>query len=167
MPLITRRSSTRGLPGLPRGRWGSIAAQASSDNHNKCVIAAFPWSINVVGRKSSDPGIKFDWRVVEAAGLGIRRNTADPVDFATAYNGFFAAHPAGRIQQGADQTGITELRHDLTLIGYTLSNAAGYDDSVRRCIMVFCEHFMQQDGQEFVSRDIAEVIKQVVAFLQP
>ena len=31
---------TRGLPGLPRGRWGSIAAQASSDNHNKCVIAA-------------------------------------------------------------------------------------------------------------------------------
>src|SRR6476619_2360041 len=40
MPLITRRSSTRGLPGLPRGRWGSIAAQALSDNHNKCVIAA-------------------------------------------------------------------------------------------------------------------------------
>ena len=40
MPLITRRSSTRGLPGLPCGRWGSIAAQASSDNQNKCVIAA-------------------------------------------------------------------------------------------------------------------------------
>jgi hypothetical protein len=28
------------LPGLPCGRWGSIAAQASSDNQNKCVIAA-------------------------------------------------------------------------------------------------------------------------------
>ena len=27
MPLITRRSSTRGLPVLPRGRWGSTAAQ--------------------------------------------------------------------------------------------------------------------------------------------
>src|SRR6185503_14793274 len=40
MPLITRQSSTRGLPGLPCGRWGSIAAQASSDNQNKCVIAA-------------------------------------------------------------------------------------------------------------------------------
>src|SRR6478736_5999579 len=40
MPLITRRSSTRGLPGLPCGRWGSNAAQASSDNQNKCVIAA-------------------------------------------------------------------------------------------------------------------------------
>ena len=39
-PLITRRSSTRGLPGLPCGRWGSIAAQAASDNQNKCVIAA-------------------------------------------------------------------------------------------------------------------------------
>ena len=30
-----------GLPGLPCGRWGSIAAQPSSDNQNKCVIAAF------------------------------------------------------------------------------------------------------------------------------
>src|SRR4029077_7033573 len=26
--------------GLPCGRWGSIAAQASSDNQNECVIAA-------------------------------------------------------------------------------------------------------------------------------
>src|SRR6478672_13968651 len=40
MPLITRRSSTRGFPGLPCRRWGSNAAQASSDNQNKCVIAA-------------------------------------------------------------------------------------------------------------------------------
>ena len=40
MPLITRRSSIRGLPGLPRGRWGSIAAQASSDDRNQCVIPA-------------------------------------------------------------------------------------------------------------------------------
>src|SRR6476620_323622 len=43
MPLITRRSSTRGLPGLPRGRCGSIAAQASSDSQNKRAIAACPF----------------------------------------------------------------------------------------------------------------------------
>ena len=55
--------------------------------------------ITVVGRKSSDPGIKFDWGVVESAGLGLRRDP-DPVDFTTAYNGFFTAHPAGHIQPG-------------------------------------------------------------------
>ena len=38
MPLMTRRSSTRGLPGLPRGRCGSIAAHASSDSQNRRVI---------------------------------------------------------------------------------------------------------------------------------
>ncbi|GJD98085.1 hypothetical protein OCOJLMKI_5324 [Methylobacterium iners] len=39
MPEITRRSSTRGLPGSPRGRCGSITAQASSDNQNRRAIA--------------------------------------------------------------------------------------------------------------------------------
>src|SRR5271170_320231 len=37
---MIRRSSTRGLPGLPRGRCGSIATHASLDNQNRCVIAA-------------------------------------------------------------------------------------------------------------------------------
>ena len=32
---MTVRSSTRGLPGLPRGRCGLSASQASSDNQNK------------------------------------------------------------------------------------------------------------------------------------
>ena len=32
---MTVRSSTRGLPGLPRGRCGLSAFQASSDNQNK------------------------------------------------------------------------------------------------------------------------------------
>ena len=33
-PKMTVRSSTRGLPGLPRGRCGLSAFQASSDNQN-------------------------------------------------------------------------------------------------------------------------------------
>ena len=122
--------------------------------------------ITVVGRKSGDPGIKFDWGTVEAAGLGLRRDPG-PVDFTTAYGGFFHAHPADSIRPGSAAAAITELRNDLTLIGYSLSGAAGYDDSVRRCIMVFGEHFLQRDGLEFVSRDVAEAIKRVVKFLQP
>src|SRR5271163_2425592 len=35
MSEMTVRSSTRGLPGLPRGRCGLSASQASSDNQNK------------------------------------------------------------------------------------------------------------------------------------
>ena len=51
MPLITRRSSTRGLPGLPWGRCGSIAAQFNRYNRVKLRIegaelAAFELSAN-------------------------------------------------------------------------------------------------------------------------
>ena len=35
MPEMTVRSSTRGFPGLPRGRCGLSAFQASSDSQNK------------------------------------------------------------------------------------------------------------------------------------
>src|SRR5215213_6178181 len=38
MPLITRRSSTRGLPGRPRGRCGSTTAQAASESQNRRAI---------------------------------------------------------------------------------------------------------------------------------
>ena len=34
---MTVRSSTRGLPGLPRGRCGLSASQASSDSQNKTL----------------------------------------------------------------------------------------------------------------------------------
>jgi hypothetical protein len=37
---MTVRSSTRGLPGLPRGRCGQSASQASSDNQNKLFAFA-------------------------------------------------------------------------------------------------------------------------------
>jgi hypothetical protein len=37
-PLMTRRSSTRGAPGRPFGRCGSITAQASSLNHSNLLM---------------------------------------------------------------------------------------------------------------------------------
>jgi len=37
MPEMTVRSSTRGLPGLPRGRCGLSAFHASSDRQNKLL----------------------------------------------------------------------------------------------------------------------------------
>src|SRR5438309_3509751 len=35
MPEMTVRSSTRGFPGLPRGRWASSVFHVSSDSQNK------------------------------------------------------------------------------------------------------------------------------------
>jgi N-acetyl-anhydromuramyl-L-alanine amidase AmpD/heat shock protein HslJ len=123
----------------------------------------------VVGRKSTDPGIQFDWTVLEAAGLGLQRDQA-PVDFTVAYGGFFDATPTGRIRAGAagvTQGIITELKNDLTLIGYQVRSGATYDDSLKKCVMVFCEHFLHRDSEESVSRDMAEALKRVVAFLAP
>ena len=39
---MTLRSSTRGLPGLPRGRCGLSASRASSDHQNKLLTMMIP-----------------------------------------------------------------------------------------------------------------------------
>jgi hypothetical protein len=44
MPLITRRSSARGLPGRPVGRCGSIAAHVSSESQKRLLDDAMPAS---------------------------------------------------------------------------------------------------------------------------
>jgi hypothetical protein len=38
MPEMTVRSSTRGLPGLPRGKCALSASQASSDSQSKLFV---------------------------------------------------------------------------------------------------------------------------------
>jgi hypothetical protein len=55
---MTRRSSTRGLPGLPRGRCGSIAAQASSDSQNKHAIT--PPSLDKPNQRVVSPNKAID-----------------------------------------------------------------------------------------------------------
>jgi N-acetyl-anhydromuramyl-L-alanine amidase AmpD len=122
---------------------------------------------HILGRKSTDPGIQFDWTILEAAGLGLQRMIG-PIDFSVIYGGFFNAHPGGRIRNGAP--GVTpsivqELKADLTRIGYSVTNNNNYDNSVERAIMVFCEHFLALDGQDSVNMATAEVIKRVVGFL--
>jgi hypothetical protein len=42
MPEMTVRSSTRGLPGLRRDKWGLNAFQASSGNYNKLFAMMIP-----------------------------------------------------------------------------------------------------------------------------
>jgi N-acetyl-anhydromuramyl-L-alanine amidase AmpD len=123
--------------------------------------------LNQLGGRSSDPGIKFDWGILENAGLGLQRMQG-PIDFSTAYGGFFNAHLNGRIRAGAagvTSAIITELKADLTRIGYSVSSDDKYDDSVRMAIMVFCEHFRALDSQESVDRTTAEIIKRIVGFL--
>jgi N-acetyl-anhydromuramyl-L-alanine amidase AmpD len=120
-----------------------------------------------VGRKSSDPGRKFDWTILEAADLGLLRDSA-AVDFTVAYGGFFAAHPGRSIragEPGVTPAIVTELKNDLTRIGYSVTSTNVYDRSVRRAMMVFGEHFLSIDGLSSVDQNTAEVIKKVVAHL--
>ncbi len=55
MPEMTLRSSTRGLPGRPLERCGSMAAQAASESQNRCarILLLQP---NPIGQRNS---IKF------------------------------------------------------------------------------------------------------------
>jgi len=123
--------------------------------------------VTIVGRKSGDPGRQFNWALLEAEGLGLRRDP-DAIDMNIAYGGFFAAHPDHSIR--ANEPGVTppivnELKADLIRIGYSVTNNDIYDRSVSRAIMVFCEHFSSLDGQNTVSLDTAITIKRIVAFL--
>ncbi|HUQ93393.1 MAG TPA: N-acetylmuramoyl-L-alanine amidase [Bryobacteraceae bacterium] len=134
-----------------------------------------------LGRKSSDPGLQFEWSRLEGRGWGMR-SIMGP--FPTAiYAGFFAAFPAEtlrkndndakRVLGGAKRTTIVgnpvrELQDDLTEIGYHLGTPDGdFGDKTRAAVQMFQEHFFaggrghkSPDGK--VDNITAQMIKGVV-----
>jgi N-acetylmuramoyl-L-alanine amidase len=136
----------------------------------------------VLGRKSGDPGLEFEWTRLEAQNLGKIPMTAALA--ATAYGGFFVAVPAGALVQGdndkkqrfggktgvASVTGtpVQELQEDLRDIGYSVGTPDGdFGKKTERAVEIFQEHFFTgtrsrsaaPDGK--VDRATAELIKQV------
>lgn len=124
-----------------------------------------PWNIighsdiattgGVLGRKSSDPGLQFEWSRLENQNLGMRRMIG-PFP-ATIYAGFFNAFPTEtlrrndndgkRIFGGAKRTSITgnpirELQDDLTTIGYFVGTPDGdFGGKTRGAVQMLQEHF--------------------------
>jgi N-acetylmuramoyl-L-alanine amidase len=108
-----------------------------------------------LGRKSTDPGLEFQWARVERIGLGMR-SIAGPFP-TTIYGGFFGVLPTGSIRRndndasrrfdGAARPSVTgnpvrELQQDLTTIGYSVGTPDGdFGDKTHFAVMMLQEHF--------------------------
>ena len=115
-----------------------------------------------LGRKSGDPGSKFDWRRLEARGWGLIQSSTT-FDATKSYAGFFNTVPGGGLQQGdsdaahkfggvvrKDHAGkvtmpgspIAELQRDLAFIGYFVGPVTGvYNDATFWAVNMLQEHF--------------------------
>lgn len=127
-----------------------------------------PWNIvghsdvslgddGALGRKSTDPGWKFEWSRVEQKSWGLLQ-AASPGSL-DIYGGFFSVFSTGMLQQGdndaahrwggkhvtdAGVTGkpVRELQDDLKSIGYFVGTPdGGYGHKTMRAISMLQEHF--------------------------
>jgi N-acetylmuramoyl-L-alanine amidase len=133
-----------------------------------------------LGRKSGDPGSRFEWSHVEHLGLGMSASTTPMPP--TMYGGFFNQFPdeslrehdndASRIFGGAARPGIAgalirELQTDLRSIGYTVGVIDGdFGEKTRMAVHMFQEHFFaggrghkEPDGR--MDRRTATLVKAV------
>ena len=134
-----------------------------------------------LGRKSSDPGSRFEWVRVEALGLGMSASTG-PID-STMYGGFFVNFASESLRQNDNDAGrvfgglirpvvsgnpIHDLQTDLRTIGYTLGVVdGGFGPKTRAAVEMFQEHFFaggrgHKDPDGRVDRQTARLIKAVV-----
>jgi N-acetylmuramoyl-L-alanine amidase len=134
-----------------------------------------------LGRKSGDPGGRFEWVRVENLGLGMSASTA-PVP-PTMYGSFFMQfadqslrehdNDASRTFGGAVRPSIAgdiihELQTDLRTIGYAVGAVDGdFGEKTRLAVHMFQEHFFaggrghkEPDGR--VDRQTATLMKAVV-----
>lgn len=135
----------------------------------------------VLGRKSSDPGLQFEWVKLENQSLGMR-SIVGPFP-ATIYAGFFGAFPAESLRKG-DNDGkrifggakrttmignpVRELQDDLTTIGYFVGTPDGdFGNKTKGAVQMLQEHFFagrrghkSPDGR--VDDQTAQLIKRVV-----
>ncbi len=110
-----------------------------------------------LGRKSSDPGLTFEWSRLEAAGLGLEERFGPPAP--GIYGGFFAQVANGRLRSGDRDAGhryggqarpaitanvIEELQQDLAATGYFCPVTRVFDLPTRMAVEMFQEHFFGQ-----------------------
>lgn len=128
-----------------------------------------------LGRKSGDPGSRFNWQRIEAVNYGMALSAAANVP-ANIYGGYFVTDPTGVFQPndsdaqntygGSVQTGvtgnpITEVQQNLAAIGYASGTANGiYGTHTMRAVQLFQEHFFAggRGGQPSGNVDLATAI---------
>jgi N-acetylmuramoyl-L-alanine amidase len=109
----------------------------------------------VLGRKSTDPGVHFDWSTLETQGLGMIPRSGPPF-LPAICGGFFVAVPGGALQIGDNDAHhryggralptittpiIRELQTDLDAIGYSIDIHGTYDLKTSRAVHMFQEHY--------------------------
>lgn len=109
-----------------------------------------------------DPGLHFEWRRLEAAGLGMV--PSDVFDASVAYGGVFASIEGLRLDSGdtdargrrpahyggaarrehpADVTVIEQIQQDLRTVGYSVRTTGRFDDRTVAATDRFRRHFAQ------------------------
>ncbi|MGA7502126.1 MAG: N-acetylmuramoyl-L-alanine amidase [Isosphaeraceae bacterium] len=137
---------------------------------------------HVLGRKSSDPGLEFEWTRLEARNLGMVPASGPP--WLLMYGGFFKAVPAGSFRKGDNDshhrfggsttvagvtgTPVQEIQEDLRDIGYSVGTPDGdFGRKTEAAVEMFQEHFFSRPRQRGTRPDgrvdqaTAEMIKRV------
>jgi N-acetyl-anhydromuramyl-L-alanine amidase AmpD/subtilisin family serine protease len=140
-----------------RGRYTSIPANQIPGHSDigTCdpSIPRCSCPVKRLGRKSTDPGLTFDWSKLQSEGLGLLVRAGPQPD--TIYGGFFRSFPAGRLQLNDNDASnryggqavpslsgiIAELQDDLRSIGYFCPSNGIYDTATRFTVQMFQEHF--------------------------
>lgn len=136
-----------------------------------------------LGRKSSDPGLNFEWARLEARRFGMLQSAGPGSP--SVYGGLFAAFTGVSMRKGDNDARrvfggtrraatftanpVRELQDDLVHIGYHLGTPDGdFGDKTRAAVQMFQEHFFaggrghkSPDGQ--VDLPTAQLIKAVSA----
>jgi N-acetyl-anhydromuramyl-L-alanine amidase AmpD len=142
--------------------------------------------ITRLGRKSTDPGRKFDWSILEANGFGLFP-TGGLVDIDIEFGGFFDQFESSSLRPGDRDSDhryggtprpsitanlIEELQADLRTIGYYCPPTGVFDTATAWTVHMFNQHFFSgprynpSKNEEHVDLETAGVIKGIVRTLQ-
>ncbi len=138
-----------------------------------------------LGRKSKDPGRKFDWNTLNGAGFGIY-SIGGMVHPDIEYGGLFDQFPTISVQKNDRDSDkkygrivrasitadvISEIQTDLITIGYFCSVTGIFDARTVRAVSMFNEHFFSGSAynaskqNDRVDLDTAHAIKGVLIML--
>ena len=143
-----------------RGAHATIPANGIVGHSDIATLAATATKPRRLGRKHGDPGLEFEWKLIEAAGLGMSIRAGGPP--AALFGGVFDRFPGIELRTGdhdggagiaapvyggaarhgmPTQTVIRDLQNDLIAIGYFCPLDGVFGEATEDALKMFQEHF--------------------------